>query len=159
MGDVMNNLTSVPKILDKGGSMYGNSEGCIIWDKDNRVIIRGYRGDKNMYQYNLGESNIDIMEGQVIDDKGVVYEKLLSGEEVGRAKEARKLHLRGHITENVLAVGLDNGCYANVNGLTGQDVRNAVMRFGKCLACIEGGMKAPYKNPSRTSPETKVGKV
>ena len=80
MGDVTNNLTSVPKILDKGGSMYGNSEGCIIWDKNNKIIIRGYRGDKNMYQYNLGESKVELMQGQVIDDKGVVYEKMLSGD-------------------------------------------------------------------------------
>ena len=51
LGNVVNNLTSIPKILDKGGSMYGNNKGCVIWDKDKKVIIRGTRGKNRMYEY------------------------------------------------------------------------------------------------------------
>jgi len=49
LGDVTSNLISLPKILDRGGAIYGNEMGCLIWNKDGELIIIGIRGSKNMY--------------------------------------------------------------------------------------------------------------
>ena len=162
LGDVTSNLISLPKILDRGGAIYGNDLGCMIWDRNGNLIIRGIGGNKNMYQCNLEnckESKIKVMKGDVIDKEGVVYEKHLSGEEVERAKLARKRHERNHINELVFGRGLDEVCYQNINELTSKDVNNSIILFGRCKACIEGSMNAPPKRRSNSTPAPTVGYI
>ena len=160
LGDVTSNLISLPKILDRGGAIYGNELGCLIWDKEGNLIIRGIRGGKNMYQCNLEsckDNRIKVMRGDVIDKDGVVYEKHLTGEEVERAKLARKWHETNHINELVFGKGLDEGCYENINHLTSSDVNNSIILLGRCRACIEGSMNAPPKRKSNSTPAPRIG--
>ena len=46
-----------------------------------------------------------------------------------------------------LGEGLDNGCYANTK-LTSFDLKNALLLWGECEACIEAKMKAPAEPES-----------
>ena len=158
LGDVTTNLISLPKILDNDGTIYGNKSGCMIWNKDGKLIIMGKRGNKGMYCCEIGNMNkdIEVMES-IIDNDGIVYDKHLSGEEVERAKHARDLHNRMHINERVLGIGLDNGCYKNNVNLTSVDVENSIRLFGKCRACVEGLIKAPVKKKSNSEPAREIG--
>jgi len=123
-------------------------------------MIRGVRGKKGMYMCQLvdcKDNKVVAMNGNVIDNEGVVFEKHLSGEEVDRAKRARKIHESMHVNEHSLGKGLDNGCYANGGDLTYRDVQNSIILFGKCRACMEGSMKAPSKRKSTSRPASKIG--
>ena len=160
LGEVTTNLISLIKILDEGGSIEGNPSRCVIKNDVGKVIITGNREKGKMYTCVLKERSSNIIEsmvGNIISNDGVVVDRHLSGEEVRRAKEARKMHDSLHISEPKLAIGLDSGCYNNNMGSCGRDVMNAIMLFGKCDACTEGKMKAPKKISSRSHPASKVG--
>jgi len=160
MGDVVCNLISLPNLLDKGYTMKGEKDSCEISDKLGRIVIRGYRKKGDMYQCKLKASEEEItvmMSNAVIHTNGLVQDKHLSGEEIARAKKARKLHRCLHITYKALKIGLENGCYIDNMSLTGEDVSNAETLFGRCLACAEGCMKAPRSPQSESKPSAKIG--
>ena len=156
MGDVVCNLISLPNLLDKGYTMKGGKDSCEISDESGRVVIIGYRSLGSMYQCRL-KSSVDeitaMLSNAVIHTNGVVQDKHLSGEDIERAKKVRKLHRCLHISYRALKIGLNNGCYLDNMSLTGQDVSNAEMLFGSCLAFAEGCMKAPRSPKSESKPE------
>ena len=70
LGDVTTNLISLPKILEEGGTIYGNKCGCLIWDEKGEVIVKGIRGKRGMYKCNLKVDrgdNIKVMHSNIID--------------------------------------------------------------------------------------------
>jgi len=160
MGNVVCNLISLPRMLDENCTMIGDRHKCQIEDKNGNTIITGYREDKKMYQCRLSRSEDTItamLSASVMTDQGIMRDRHLSGEEIGRAKRARMMHRSQHISYKNLQVGMDNGCYLDNMGLCGQDMKNAEMMWGRCRACIKGGMKAPKAKTSETAPASKVG--
>ena len=137
MGEVVCNHISLPNLLDRGYTMKGDKESCEISDEKGKVVIRGYRKKGDMYQCKLKASMEEItamMSNAVINTNGVVQDRHLSGEEIERAKRARQVHRCLHISYRALKIGLDNGCYIDNMSLTGQDIGNAEILFGRCLA-------------------------
>ena len=160
MGDVVCNLISLPNLLDKGYTMKGEKDSCEISDVNGRVVIKGYRSPGNMYQCRL-KSSVDeitaMLSNAVIHTNGIVQDKHLSGEDIERAKKVKKLHRCLHISYRALKIGLNNGCYLDNMSLSGQDVGNAEMLFGRCLACAEGCMNAPRSPKSESTPAARIG--
>ena len=80
----------------------------------------------------------------------------VNAEQRDRCERAEKLHLRSHLSDDILCESLINGGYAFAN-ITPADVRlNRALR-GVCPNCVEGKMKKKSMPPSDTAPADRVG--
>jgi hypothetical protein len=98
-------------------------------------------------------SQASQLESNSTDVGGRVY----NAETRVRAREALELHTKmGHPGDHSLISMLDNGNIDNCH-LTSQDLRNARVLYGKCIACLQAKMRAPPVPTSLTPVKTLPG--
>jgi hypothetical protein len=84
-------------------------------------------------------------------------EIFLSAQQKERAKEARELHnALGYPGDKALCKALENGNLVPTR-VTCQDVKNAKLLLGPCIACLQGKMRAPAEKSSDSPPAEKIG--
>lgn len=170
------NLLSLMEVVSSiNGSFQGNTEVFEILNADGDVILTGVNNGDGFWKCTLEDvQKIACLLGHAddADSDSEINEpppgstppaftppviKHYTSEDLKRAGEARDLcALLGHPGSDALIKGLDNGNY--VTHLTAQDVRNAIAIHGKCIACIEGKMKAdPTPKESKNPPAPSVG--
>jgi hypothetical protein len=82
---------------------------------------------------------------------------MLSTQQQERAKKAREFHHNlGHPGDRALSLASDNGNLMP-SRVTSQDLRNATILLGPCIPFIQGKMKAPPENSSRSLPANNIG--
>jgi len=154
------NLLSLKALVESGGKFDGDSANLRVYDSQGKVILHAKDNGDGFWRVDL---STNVATGVIPISPYNVNEILpkprihLTAEEISRAKAARDLcNLLGHPGQQAMIEGLNNGAYG-LTHLTGQDVRNALNRFGPCPACLEGKMHAPSFKPSLTPPATNIG--
>jgi len=154
------NLLSLKALVQSGGKFHGDNENLFVYDSRGKVIVHAKDTGDGFWTTALpakvSTQDVPISPYNVneILPKARTH---LTAEEISRAKSARDLcNLLGHPGQQAMIEGLNNGAYG-LTHLTGQDVRNALSRFGPCAACIEGKMHAPSFRSSQSPPATSIG--
>lgn len=160
-----NNLLNVLLLCDKiNGSYRGDSKSMTIYDSEGAEYLHATRGEdgfltcsyKDMKKH--GDPSNFLRANPVNMTETPGEDVHFTAEERARAKEAWELcPLLGHPGFKSIIHGLDNGNYANHTHLCGQDVKNGIKIFGRCLSCLEGKIIAPKAIASKTPPATHVG--
>jgi len=154
------NLLSLKALLQSGGKFNGDSENMFVYDSRGKLIVHAKDNGDGFWRADLSakvtaqEVPISPYHANEIISKPRIH---LTAEEISRAKAARDLcNLLGHPGQQAMIDGLNNNAYG-LTPLNGQDVRNALNRFGPCPACLEGKMHAPSFRPSQSPPATSIG--
>ena len=108
---------------------------------------------------NVEDAAQDSAEAQE-EEAGTRVEKsklTLSPKQVRRAYQCRQLHCQlSHPSDKTLINSLNNGVIVGSH-LTAQDVRNADLVLGQCLACMVGKTQKPSYKESLSSPPSRIG--
>ena len=170
------NLLSVRRICEIiNGRFDGDKDNLFIRDSDDQILLTGTahrQADNGQYTGFYTCTAADIMSAAKIyqSKHGVNLFPALdhiqdpppvprhyTPEQRSRAFKAWNLcRLLGHPGFDAIAKDLDNGAHPDCD-LTSTDVKNAVLLYGKCTACIEGKMNNPPTPPSTTPPATEIG--
>jgi len=151
------NLLSLKLLVKGGGRFDGDFHSMNVYNSDGDVILVGR---------DLGDGYWSCTYSDICDNEAKAFPvqieptrvKHFTPEERSRAKEAFDLCRKfGHPNDVYIMNSLDNGCYNHFH-LTSQDLRNARVLYGPCLACAEGKIK-DHSTPSfsNTQPAEHIG--
>lgn len=164
------NLISVRQLINLYGGRYeGNEKVMTVYDRNNKVVLRGKTNPDNKdfwvitykellkYEEARSAKAYPAAQTQQVGQALQLPQDHHTVEERNRALEAWKLcALWGHPGYTSIMRDLDNGTRTDTH-LTSRDVKLGLKLFGPCTACMEGKMKAPTEPTSTTPPATDVG--
>ena len=165
-GNFSSNLIGVGEIVQRGLVVHCTADKIdIIRTKNNAVIYSARKNRHGLYStdINIEPSVIKAYksiarlsaypirnEHHDLEAPPIRIDTPMHATEVSRAKEVLVLHDNlSHPSDDVLKDALDGNIYRNIN-LLPKDVDNARKLFGKCPSCLQGKMREPNHDPSKT---------